>query len=116
MFLIIAKNEFENENIRLPDLLLPLYPCCNTSANIMGTSLLLSIKDFLLNDKFLLYVNEAYRDNYPNDDDPFLNPVQAKECILKKLPKSVWQFGSCDPLRDDIVRLLGKISKIKELE
>ena len=116
MFLIIAKNEFENENIRIPDLLLPLYPCCNTSANIMGTSLLLSIKDFLLNDKFLLYVNEAYRDNYPNDDDPFLNPVQAKECILKKLPKSVWQFGSCDPLRDDVVRLLGKISKIKELD
>ena len=116
IFLLIAKNEFENENIRLPDLILPLYPCCNTSANIMGTSLVLSIKDFLLNDKFLLYVNEAYRDIYQNDDDPFLNPSQAKECILKKLPKSVWEFGSCDPLRDDIVRLLAKISKIKEID
>ena len=115
-YLIIAKNEFENENIRLPDLLLPMYPCCNTSANIMQTSFMLSMKDFLLNDKFLLYVNEAYRDIYPNDDDPFLNPAQAKECILKKLPKSVWQFGSCDPLRDDIIRLLGKLSKIKELD
>ena len=83
IFLLIAKNEFENENIRFPDLLITLYPRCNTSSNIMGASLLLSIKDFLLNDKFLLYVNEAYRDSYPNDDDPFLNPVQAKECILK---------------------------------
>ena len=85
IFLLIAKNEFENENIRFPYLLITLYPRCNTSSNIMGASLLLSIKDFLLNDKFLLYVNEAYRDSYPNDDDPFLNPVQAKECILKNI-------------------------------
>ena len=116
IFLLIAKNEFEGEKIRLPDLLILLYPCCNTSSNIMGTSLLLSIKDFLLNDKFLLYVKESYRDNYPNEDDPFLNPVMAKECILKKLPKSLWQFGSCDPLRDDIVRLLAKINRIKDID
>ena len=116
IFLLIAKNEFEGEKIRLPDLLVLLYPCCNTSANIMGSSFLLSIKDFLLSDKFLLYVNESYRDIYPNDDDPFLNPVKAKECILKKLPKSLWQFGTCDPLRDDEVRLLAKISKIKEVD
>ena len=118
LFLLIAKNEFENENIRLPDLMLLLYPCCNTSTEIMGTSVLLSIKTdcFLLNDKFLLYVNEAYRDIYPNDDDPFLNPAQAKECILKKMPKSVWQFGTCDPLRDDIIRLLAKISKNKNAD
>ena len=115
-YLLIAKNEFENENIRMPDLIMPLYPCCNTSANIMSTSFLLSIKDFLLNDKFLLYVNEAYRDTYPNDDDPFLNPKQAKECILKKLPKTIFQFGSCDPLRDDLIRLLAKISKIQDLD
>jgi hormone-sensitive lipase len=115
-FLLIAKNEFENANIRLPDLILPLYPCCNTSYKNMSLSLIITVKDFLLNDKFLLYVNDAYRDTYPNDDDPFLNPAQAKECILKKLPKSVWHFGNCDPLRDDIVRLLAKISKIKEVD
>ena len=81
----------------------------------MGTSFLLSLKDFLLNDKFLLYVNEAYRGIYSNDDDPFLNPVNVKDCILKKLPRMVFQFGSCDPLRDDIVRLLAKIAKIQGL-
>ena len=32
------------------------------------------------------------------------------------MPKSVWQFGSCDPLRDDIVRLLAKISKINDVD
>ena len=116
LYLIIAKNEFEYEKIRIPDLVFPLYPCCNTSVKNMGTSMLLSLKDFLLNDKFLLFVNEAYRDIYPNDDDPFLNPANIKDCILKKLPKMRIQFGSCDPIRDDIVRLLAKIAKIKELD
>jgi len=116
VYLLIAKNEFENEKIRLPDLLLPLYPCCNTSIKSMCSSFLLSLKDFLLNDKFLLYVNEAYRDIYSNDDDPFLNPVNAKDCILKKLPRTIFQFGSCDPMRDDIVRLLAKIVKIPDLK
>ena len=116
IYLLIAKNEFENEKIRLPDLLLPLYPCCNTSIKSMCSSFLLSLKDFLLNDKFLLYVNEAYRDIYSNDDDPFLNPVNAKDCILKKLPRTIFQFGSCDPMRDDIVRLLAKIVKIPDLK
>jgi len=115
IYLLIAKKEFENENIRMPDLVIPLYPCCHTWIENMGMSLLLSLKDFLLNDKFLLYVNKAYRDNYANDDDPFLNPVNVKDCILKKLPRMVFQFGSCDPLRDDIVRLLAKIAKIKGL-
>ena len=116
LYLIIAKNEFEYEKIRIPDLVLPLYPCCNASINNIGTSILLCLKDFLLNDKFLLYVNESYRDIYPNDDDPFLNPVYVKDCIIKKLPKMRFQFGSCDPLRDDIVRLLAKIAKFKELD
>ena len=115
IYLLIAKKEFENENIRMPDLVIPLYPCCHTWIGNMGMSLLLTLKDFLLNDKFLLYVNKAYRDNYTNDDDPFLNPVNVKDCILKKLPRMVFQFGSCDPLRDDIVRLLAKIAKIKGL-
>ena len=82
----------------------------------MSISLIISVRDFLLNDKFLLYINDVYRGDYQNEDDPFLNPAQAKECILKKLPKSIWQFSSCDPLRDDIVRLLYKISKIKEVD
>ena len=116
IYLIIAKNEYENEKIRMPDLVLPFYPCCNASVNGLGTSMLLCLKDFLLNDKFLLYVMEAYRDIYPNDDDPFLNPVKVKECIIKKLPKMRFQIASCDPLRDDTVRLLAKIAKIKELD
>jgi len=116
LYLIIAKNEFKYEQIRIPDLVLPLYPCCNASINNIGTSILLCLKDFLLYDKFLLYVNDSYRDIYPNDDDPFLNPVYVKDCIIKKLPKMRFQFGSCDPLRDDIIRLLAKIAKFKELD
>ena len=116
VLLIIALNEFNNENIRLPDFIIPLYPCCNTTIKGMNLSLLLSLKDFLLNDKFLTYVNEAYRGHYDNDDDPFLNPVKAKEVVLKKFPKSRWHLATCDPLRDDNLRLLCKLSKIKGLD
>ena len=116
IYLIICKNEFEKEKIRLPDLVLPIYPRSNTSIKSMGASILLSLRDFLINDKFLLYANEAYRDIYQNDDDPFLNVVKVKECIIKKLPKMRFQIGSCDPLRDDTVRLLAKIAKIKDLD
>ena len=116
VFLIIALNEFQNEKIRLPDIVIPLYPCCNTTLKGANLSLLLSVKDFLLNDKFLTYVSNAYRDHYKNDDDPFLNPVKAKEIILKKFPKSRWQLATCDPLRDDILRLLFKMSKIQGLD
>ena len=115
-FLIIALNEFQNEKIRLPDFVIPLYPCCNTTIKGMNLSLLLSLKDFLLNDKFLTYVSDAYRGNYDNDDDPFLNPVKAKDIILKKFPKARWHLATCDPLRDDNLRLLFKMSKIKGLD
>ena len=85
LYLIKAKNEFEYEKIRIHDLLIPLYAYCNSSVNNMGTSMLLSLKDFLLNDKFLLLLYEAYRDINWNDDNLFLNYVSIKECIHQKI-------------------------------
>ena len=40
--LIIAINETENKNIKLPDLILGQYPCCYTGTNILGLSKLLA--------------------------------------------------------------------------
>ena len=56
--------------------------------------MLLPLKDFLLNDKILLFLNEAYRNIYPFDDEPFLNVVNIKEYIFQKLPKIIIKFES----------------------
>lgn len=98
---------------RLPDLLLLEYPCCNTSINNMNNSMLLCMEDHLLSFNFLTYINIAYRGNYPNEEDPFLNPVKMPEAFLNQMPKTRFFIGSCDPLRDDSIRLLNRISKTK---
>ena len=115
-FLIICMNEYENKNIRMPDLLLPLYPCCHTGIKNMSLTLALSFEDFMLDIKALHYINRAYRGYYPNDLDPFLNPLEVPENILKKLPPTRFMTATNDPLRDDTIRLLRKISKIEGLD
>jgi len=115
-FLIIAINKYEGKNIRLPDYLLPLYPACHTGIKNMSLSLASSFEDFMLNIKSLLYINKAYREYYPNDLDPFLNPSEVTEDILKYLPKTTFLCATNDPLRDDTVRLIRKIIKIPGLD
>ena len=46
---------------------------------------LVKIED--INDDFLKYVCDAYRRNYNDDNDPFLNPEKVNLDILKFLPK-----------------------------
>ena len=116
LFLLLYKNKIEKLNIKLPDLILAQYPCCNTSINNMNLSLMLSWQDFFLNDDFLKYVCDAYRGNYNDDNDPFLNPEKVNLDILKFLPKIRFFFGQADPLRDDTIRLIYKISQIKNLD
>ena len=115
-FLIIAINKYEGKNIRLPDYLLPLYPACHTGIKNMSLSLASSFEDFMLNIKSLLYINKAYREYYPNDLDPFLNPSEVTEDILKLLPKTTFLCATNDPLRDDTIRLIRKIIKIPGLD
>jgi hypothetical protein len=86
-FLLISMNIYENKNIRLPDLLIPLYPACHTGIKNMSLSLASSFEDHMLNIKSLLFINKVYRDYYPNDLDPFLNPSEVTEEILKHYRK-----------------------------
>jgi acetyl esterase/lipase len=111
-FLIIAMNEYENKNIRLPDIILPIYPCCHTGIRNMNLTLAGSFEDLMLNIKALHYINSVYRGYYPNELDPFLNPVEVSENLLKKLPPSIFMTGTHDPLRDDTIRLIRKICNI----
>ena len=115
-FLLISLNIYENKNIRLPDYLLPLYPACHTGIKNMTLSLASSFEDFMLNIKSLLSINKDYRGYYPNDLDPFLNPLEVTEEILKHLPKTTFICATNDPLRDDTVRLIRKIAKIPGLD
>ena len=63
----------------------------------------------------LKYCNECYRDNYDNENYPFLNPSKANEILIKEMNKTIFFLGTFDPLRDDIVRLVYKISKFNIL-
>ena len=97
---------------RLPDLILAEYPCCDTSLYNMSPSMLLCLADDgILNINFLKFCNEAYRNNYEDDEDPFLNPIKATEGLIKKMPLTYFFIGSCDPLRDGALRLMYKMSK-----
>ena len=115
-FLIICLNLYEGKNIRMPDFILPLYPACHTGIKNMSLSLASSFEDFMLNIKSLLFINKAYRGYYPNDLDPFLNPSEVTNDILKHLPKTTFIGATNDPLRDDLIRLIRKISKIPGLD
>ena len=115
-FLLISMNIYEKKNIRLPDLLIPLYPACHTGIKNMSLSLASSFEDHMLNIKSLLFINKVYRDYYPNDLDPFLNPSEVTEEILKHLPKTTIISATNDPLRDDTIRFMRKVSKIPDLD
>ena len=114
-FLLIAINKYEKINIRLPDLVLAEYPCCDTSIKNMSFSMLISLQDPLLHDKLLKYCNECYRNDYLIENDPFLNPVKANDILIKDLPRTRFFLGTLDPLRDDSIRLIYKISKFDDL-
>ena len=110
--LIIAINELENKNIKLPNLVIAEYPCCYAGENNLNLSLLLTYEDLIFGIDTFKYVNQSYRGYYKNELDPFLNPRIADERLLKKMPKVRFLTGSHDPLRDDCIRMLYKMSQI----
>ena len=115
-FLLIAINKYENLNVRLPDLILAEYPCCDTSIKNMSISMIISLQDPMLNDKLLKYSNECYRNNYENENDPFLNPSKANDILINEMNRTRFFLGSFDPLRDDSIRLISKISKHENID
>ena len=115
-FLIIAMNKYENKNIRMPDFLLPLYPCCHTGIKNMSLTLAMSFEDKMLDIKGLHYINRVYRGYYPNDLDPFINPSEASEELIKELPPIRFMTATHDPLRDDTIRFIRKICKVPGID
>jgi len=110
-YLLISMNLFENKKIHTPDFLFPLYPCSNASRKNMSLSLASSFEDYKITIKGLREINESYRGYYPNELDPFINPRDAPEILVKQMPKIRFMTGSHDPLRDDSIRLIYKLAK-----
>ena len=108
-YLLISMNLFENKKIHTPDFLFPLYPCSNASRKNMSLSLASSFEDYKITIKGLREINESYRGYYPNELDPFINPRDAPDILIKNMPKTRFLLGSHDPLRDDCVRLIYKM-------
>ena len=110
-YLLISMNLFENKKIHTPDFLFPLYPCSNASRKNMSLSLASSFEDYKITIKGLREINESYRGYYPNELDPFINPRDAPDILVKRMPKIRFMTGSHDPLRDDSIRLIYKLAK-----
>ena len=110
--LLMSMNLFEGKNIHTPEFLFPLYPCSNASRKNMSLSLASSFEDYKITIKGLREINESYRGYYPNELDPFINPRDAPDILLKNMPKVRFMTGSHDPLRDDSVRLIYKLCKV----
>ena len=110
-YLLISMNLFENNKIHTPDFLFPLYPCSNASRKNMSLSLASSFEDYKITIKGLREINESYRGYYPNELDPFINPRDAPDILVKQMPKIRFMTGSHDPLRDDSIRLIYKLAK-----
>ena len=87
-FLLLSMNVYEGKNIHAPDFLFPLYPCSNASRRNMNLSLASSLEDSKITIKGLKYINESYRGYYPNELDPFINPRDVPEILIKHLPKT----------------------------
>ena len=62
------------------------------------------INDLVIPYHLLKFCVEAYKQNYNNDDDPFLNPILMNSSVLSQLPYTRIFGGSCDPMRDDFIR------------
>ena len=82
-----------------PDLLILGYPCCETDPNKGYPSLIYSFVEPIMSIQFLTFCIQSVAS--PNELNYWLlNPMNIPKSILKEFPKTEFQIGSFDPLRD----------------
>ena len=114
--LIIAMNEFDGKKIKIPDLLLALYPCCSVSNEVISLSGCVTLDNLILSLKDTSYMGKVYRGYYKNELDPFLNQMKADEKLLKYFPASRFLLATNDGLRDEAIRFVNKLSHINGVD
>ena len=111
--LIISMNKFDNKQIKVPDILLGLYPCCTLDASTISLSSCIGFDNLLLSLKDTTYMRMAYRGYYSNELDPYINQMRADEKLLQNFPAIRFLTATNDGLRDEAIRFANKISKIE---
>ena len=111
--LIISMNKFDDKKIKVPDMLLGLYPCCTLDGSTITLSSCIAFDNLLLSLKDTTYMRKAYRGYYSNELDPYINQMRADEKLLQNFPAIRFLTATNDGLRDEAIRFANKISKIE---
>ncbi len=77
--------------------------------NYINPSYLNSINDILIPYHLLKFCIDSYRNEYDNENDPFISPILMPDNVLKCLPPIRILVGSTDPLRDDSFLFLKRL-------
>ena len=100
-----------NKNIRIPDKLVLHYAWDNICIRSFCPSLALSLEDPLLNYHFLPYIWHYYAD-FEHQSNQYASPKFLDEEILKKFPPCTFFLAENDPIRDELLRLCLRLSKV----
>lgn len=98
---------------KLPCFLSLCYPCMRIRYNTFTPSMLLILKELLLSYGSMDIILHSYLDDpvYCNMD-PYVSPVLACDKLLKDMPEVFIYCGTIDPLYDDCVRFIQKLTKL----
>lgn len=111
--LIISMNKFDDKKIKVPDMLLALYPSCTLDHSSISLSSCIAFDNLLLSLKDTAYMRNAYRGYYSNELDPYINQMKSDEKLLENFPVTRFLTATNDGLRDVAIRFANKISKIE---
>ena len=100
------------KKIKIPDLIIALYPVAEADTNNVSISSFRTIDDYFLPLKDIISMKKLYRGYYKNELDPFINTYKAKEELLKDFPCTRFFFGTTDGLRDNNIRFINELAKI----
>ena len=99
--------------IRVPDMLILLYPALQFSIESVFPSMFYFLTDPALNLSFARFINDSYiQDHKSAKTDYFLSPLKTPDDILAKFPKTKILVGTKDPLRDECYVFLNRLSQL----
>jgi hormone-sensitive lipase len=95
---------------RLPDAIVLAYPGVLYDLDSeITTSFLNYFDNSILHYNQMKIINECYRGEYKDSDDPFLSPLLMDERVLKMIPPIRVVHGSMDPHRDMMLKFISRI-------
>ena len=101
---------------KLPIFLGLFYPVMYMRINSFTPSMFILLEDLLLNYGSMEIIVNSYLENKQDCYDPFVSPSLMKDDILKLMPNFCIYVGSDDPLYDDSVRFVHRLSVLKRSE